>query len=390
MIVKASAPGETAAATACAGLVALAVAMGVGRFAFTPLLPMMQADVGLSVAAGGWLASANYVGYLVGAVSAMRLRVPVTVAIRGGLVLIGLVTSAMGFVHDFAAWVVLRGLAGVASAWVLIFVSAWSRERLAPARRPILSGVVFGGVGAGIAAVGGICIVLMHANQSAARAWMAFGVLSSILAVAVWPAFSSGHDASPGEGTSAASPAHNREAESVRLILCYGVFGFGYIIPATFLPVMARQAIGDPLIFGWCWPIFGAAALLSTLAAAAFRPRIISNRRLWIINQLVMAFGIALPVLWPGIFATLLAALLVGGTFMVITMLAIKEAWEVAGAKATGLVAAMTSAFAIGQIAGPISVSCMVGTHGGFPLALLVASVLLAISAFALSRHPRP
>lgn len=117
-------PSESACAIACAGLIALAVAMGVGRFAFTPILPMMQEDAGLSVAEGGWLASANYLGYLLGALSAMATRAQPAVAIRTGLIVIGLVTVAMGLGEGFAFWVVLRALAGIASAWVLIFVSA--------------------------------------------------------------------------------------------------------------------------------------------------------------------------------------------------------------------------------------------------------------------------
>src|SRR6188474_2811525 len=99
---------------AAAGLAALAVAMGIGRFAFTPILPMMQVDAGLSVAAGGWLASANYLGYLVGALSATRVRLAVPVAIRAALLAIALTTLAMGVTEHFALWVVLRTLSGVA------------------------------------------------------------------------------------------------------------------------------------------------------------------------------------------------------------------------------------------------------------------------------------
>src|SRR5881628_3848458 len=106
----------SATAVAFAGLTALAVAVGIGRFAFTPILPLMQQDAGLSVAQGGWLASANYLGYLVGALSAMGLRVRPATATRVGLVLIGLATLGMGLEHRFAAWVALRWLAGVGSA----------------------------------------------------------------------------------------------------------------------------------------------------------------------------------------------------------------------------------------------------------------------------------
>src|SRR5262245_59341465 len=125
-----SAPAVAGTHIAMSGLAALAVAIGVGRFAFTPLLPMMQADYDLSVAAGGLLASANYAGYLLGALSVMVLPVRPAVAIRGGLVAIGLLTLGMGISHRFGQWLVLRGLAGIASAWVLVHISAWALETL--------------------------------------------------------------------------------------------------------------------------------------------------------------------------------------------------------------------------------------------------------------------
>lgn len=368
-------------------MLALAVAMGIGRFAFTPLLPMMQNDAGVTVADGGWLASANYLGYLLGALSSMVMRVRAATAIRGGLITIGLVTAGMGLEDDFAGWVVLRALAGVASAWVLIFASSWCLEKLAPLRRTMLNGVVFAGVGAGIMGAGMLCLALMYAKASSAQAWIVFGVLALVLSVVIWPTFGSDDDASSGADRRAAVATPSWDGESIRLVLCYGAFGFGYIIPATFLPAMARQAVHGASIFGWSWPIFGAAALASTLAAAVV-PSFIGNRRLWIMSHLIMALGVALPVFWPGITGIMLAALCIGGTFMVTTMSGMQEAREVAGRNATGLIAAMTAAFAIGQIAGPVSASYAVGVNGSFSAALLVASLLLVVGAYGLSRRP--
>ena len=374
---------------AIAGMLALAVAMGIGRFAFTPILPMMQEDAGLSVAFGGWLASANYLGYLFGAVAAMALRVRAVIAIRGGLLVIGLTTLGMGLTDSFAAWAVLRALAGIASAWVLITVSAWCLERLAPLRQPALNGMLFSGVGAGIAGAGLLCIALTHAGAGSAQAWMASGILALLASAVIAPVLGTDGTAYSRSDEPAAAGARRWDGESVRLVLCYGAAGFGYIIPATFLPVMAKQAIADHALFAWSWPVFGAAALASTLAVA-MRPAYISHRGLWIASHLVMTLGIVLSVFVPGLAGILLAALLVGGTFMVTTMAGMQEAREVAGPDAARLMAAMTAAFALGQIAGPVVVSRMIGAGGNFAVPLLTAGALLAASAYALSLRANP
>lgn len=376
-----------AAQISAAGLLALAVAMGIGRFAFTPLLPMMQQDNGVSVAAGAWLASANYGGYLLGAASAVCIRVRAERAIRLSLVVIALATLGMGLVHSFPAWIVLRAIAGIASAWVLIHASAWCLERLDASHRPILSGVVFGGVGAGVAVAGAICIALMYAGVGAAQAWIIFGIVALLVSTAIWSTFGETRAMHRASARSANND-YRWDRESVRLVLCYGAFGFSYIVPATFLPLMARQTISDPLIFGWSWPIFGVAALASTLAAAMLQGSI-THRRLWITSHGIMALGVVLPVLSPGIIAIMIAALLVGGTFMVTTMAAIGAARDIAGQRAAVLIAAMTAAFAIGQIAGPVCVSYVAADGAGFSTVLLVAGMLLVTSAYALSRGGR-
>lgn len=368
-------------AIALAGLAALAVAMGIGRFAFTPILPMMQQDSGLSLAAGSWLASANYAGYLAGALFA-RGRLSPRAVIRGALLAIALVTFAMGLASSLAAWLLLRFAAGVASAWALVHVSAWCLEHFATRGKLRLDGVLFAGVGAGSAVAGLLCLMFMRLGGSAAQAWFALGILSLVIALAVWPVLGATTIAK----AITASPARYRwTPEAVRLVACYGAYGFGYIIPATFVPVMAKALVADPRVFGWAWPIFGATAAVSTLLAARLRGRV-SDRQVWRASAAAMALGVASPVFVPGAAGIALAAILVGGTFVVITMAAMQEARRLAGAQAAPLMAALTAAFAFGQIVGPLSVPLLVA-HGGFATALLAAAALLALSAALLPRE---
>src|ERR1700730_7342398 len=140
---------------ALAGLTALALPMGIGRFAFTPILPMMQDDAGVAIAGGAWLASANDFATLLGALFATGTKIPIPMAIRGGLVIIGVTTLGMGLEDQVPVWVILKLFAGFATGLVLPFASAWALDRLVPLRRPLLNAAAFAGYGVGIAAVGG-------------------------------------------------------------------------------------------------------------------------------------------------------------------------------------------------------------------------------------------
>ena len=337
------------------GLAALAAAMGIGRFAFTPILPLMLGAGEVSLVEGGWLAAANYAGYLAGALTAAGL--PGRLAIRAGLAGIALATLAMAFEQRFAGWLTLRALAGVASAWVLIHVSAYCLERL-PQR---LHGMVFAGVGSGIAVAGLVCLP----PSAADTAWLVLGVLALLAAIALWPAF---------PAASASPVREGGQGRSFLLVLCYGAFGFGYIIPATFIPAMARELLGDAALFGWAWPLFGIAAALSTVIAPRMAPR-----RLWSHAHLVMALGVAAPLALPGLTGILIAAVGVGGTFMLITMAGLQEGRRAGGAR---LMARMTAAFAAGQIAGP----AFFAVFPSFTAASLAACALLAASGLALKR----
>jgi len=367
----------TALPTALAGLAALAISQGIGRFAMTPILPMMQAE-GLSLAQGGWLAAANYLGYLAGALSTIWLNLNASLAIRAALLAIGLSTLAMGVVEGFVFWLMLRALAGVASGWVLVLVSAWALERLAELRRPQLGGVLYAGVGTGVAVAGVACLVVMHLGASAGAAWIGLGGIALAMAGLIWLpfAFEKKAAAEAGEGTP-------RGSAGWPLILSYGAYGFGYIVPATFLPAMARQIIADPLAFGSAWPILGIAAGLSTLVASRLGASM-SPRRLWMICMLVMAVGVAAPLFVPGLAGILVSAVLVGATFVTMTLAGMQEARRLYGAAARPVMAAMTSAFAVGQLLGPILIALVEKLPNGFTIVLLAATACLLAGAVTL------
>jgi predicted MFS family arabinose efflux permease len=373
---------------ALAGLLALAVAMGIGRFAFTPILPEMQRVQGLALAAAGWLASANYLGYLVGAVLAARVASGAANALRGALVAVGLTTLAMAFTDSLGAWLALRFAAGVASAFVLVFLSSWSLERFQAAgsarAQSFAAATLFAGVGVGIAFAGLACLQLWAAGASPRIAWIALGAVSLAASVLLWRSFGD----SGGARASAPRQRTTWSRTRVQLVVCYGAFGFGYIIPATFIAAMTRElSAGGSSLGDWAWPLFGAAAAASTFMSAALRGRF-ADRTIWAASHVAMAAGIVAPLAIGGLAGYMLSAILVGGTFMVATMTGIQEARRVAGAHARPLIGAMTSAFAIGQIAGPLFVAAVQTPEARYDAALAFAAALLAASALALFLLP--
>src|SRR5438105_13967832 len=171
-------------------------------------------------------------------------------------------------------------------------------------------------------------------STNPANVWITLGAISAVVSTLSWLPMGQVTD-----GVSAYSPSREcLRAGEWRLIMCYGFSGFGYIIPATFLPAVARELVDDPRVFGWAWPVFGSVAAISTVVTARALRRS-SSRKIWMSALLIMAAGVLAPVFWRYMAAGLVAAVCVGGTFMVITMTGMLEARRHAGS-ADKLVAA--------------------------------------------------
>lgn len=356
--------------------------MGIGRFAFTPLLPLMVRDGSLAQSDGAWLAASNYVGYLAGALTASGLGLSMPMLMRSSLAGIVVSTAAMGAFDGPSAWVFLRFVAGVLSAWTLVATSAWALQHLAQAGRSDLSGVVYAGVGLGIAFAGLFCLAAAQPGVPASQLWLELGALAA-LPVAFCSSFV-GRPSGTAVPRGSAQATDGTSGRYAGMVICYGVFGFGYILPATFLPALAREVVDNPQMFGLAWPVFGTAAALSTLATARHFGH--ANRlRVWSVSHLLMATGVVLPSVWLTPVTIAAAALLVGSTFMVVTMIGMQEARARAPGNPTALLARMTAAFAVGQLAGPL-VSGVLDflpkeRRGALDHALQLAALALALSA---------
>jgi hypothetical protein len=342
--------------------------MGVGRFVYTPILPMMTSQAGLSPGGAGGLATANYIGYLAGALAgavAPRL-IRTTTMWRLSLVAVVVSLALMPLTHNMIAWLAIRTAAGFASAVLFVIAVDWMLDH-ARGRSAQLPGWGFGGVGLGIAVSGVLVLVLSAAGWRAA--WWASAALATAVGAIAWHMRGAGD--APVAGTT--GPAGPRRWFLV-LLSCYTLEGIGYIIAGTFLVAAIGQTSPGRVGSG-AWVLVGLAAAPSAALWAMAGTRW-SRQTLLAVALLVQAGGIALPALIGGAAAALTGAALFGGTFIGVSTMALAAGRELAF---PGAVAVLTAGYAIGQIIGPLVVTPFL--HHGFRYALLTSALVVTASA---------
>jgi MFS family permease len=389
-------------AIALAGLLALAIAMGIGRFAFTPLLPMMLHDGVVDLAGASWLATANYLGYWLGAMGCAlqpalwrrwgRAPLSHTSAIRIGLAATVLLTLGMALPWP-GAWALWRGMAGVASAVVFVYVSGWCLMRLSALGAPALAGIIYVGPGLGIAVSGFAATAMVAMDLRAATGWAVFALLALVLTALAWPQLRGAVQVSAGMASHEDAP---RRGTIAAFTLAYGLAGFGYIVTATFLPVIARQALPGSVWLDLFWPIFGIGVAVGALLTVRL-PVHWDRRHLLMACYAMQATGVLLSVWWPTLAGFALGSLLLGLPFTAITLFAMQEARRLWPHNSSALIGLLTAAYGLGQIAGPPLVAWLLrhsaSAAAGFTASLQTAAAALlaglAIYAVLARRAPR-
>jgi hypothetical protein len=242
--------------------------------------------------------------------------------------------------------------------------------------------VIYTGPGIGIAVTGLLGGAVGRWGSEAG--WIGLGLLSVALIAGVWRIFGDGAHShvATAAGTAAAGQADSATARSDArwLVALYGLAGFGYIITATFLPVIARQALPGSSWPDLFWPLFGLAVVPGALIGAR-APVQWDNRLLLALAYGLQALGVLLSVAWPSIAGFMLGSLLLGLPFTAITLFAMRDARRLRGNAAAGLIGYSTASYGVGQILGPLFAAPLAQRTGSFTVPLLVAAAALAWGA---------
>jgi MFS family permease len=362
-----------------AAAVVLAIGMGFGRFAFTGLYPLMVNDGILTVHSGTLAASANYAGYLAGALLVARAR-PSDARILSIVTAVASIIcmGALAWIHAPWAIVTIRGLAGIVSAISMIAASLWLLQHIGHAHGAPL---MYAGVGAGIALSAELIAAAQALGLDSSMTWVMLAASSLILLIAALPALKARPTPAPhfGRGSNQDHGENSSTLDAVRLIVIYGLAGFGYIITATYLPLFIKGALGsvNPI---QVWAVFGLGAVPSCFLWHALHVRY-GTRLSLVANLAVQAVGVALPALNHSAPSYLASALLVGGTFMGTVTIAMPAARRVAHAVRFNMLAGMTAAYGIGQIIGPLTANALYSSSRSFSGSLLTATGTLILAA---------
>lgn len=360
---------------ALSAMCVMAIGMGIGRFSFTAIYPYMLDEQLLDLTQGSVAASFNYLGYLIGAILAVKIRVHHSHHLSLWSV-IG--TSAclllMAVIQHPYLIILVRGIAGLFSALAIVSASLWLLEHCKQTNQ---APVLYSGVGVGIAFSSEL-IALGHSLPLTSQGlWGALGIVSLIIGILISYHMVNGKTVMPASVNMTGEEL--AKTDSRYLVFIYGLSGFGYIITATYLPVLVKMAIPD-IEVAHIWAVFGLGAIPSCFIWHKIKHRM-GNKWALTVNLLIQAIGVILPVLVASPISYMASALLVGGTFMGTVTIALPMAQKISKQSKGNLVAVMTIVYGIGQIFGPLAASSLFSLSNNFSASLLLAAAALFISA---------
>ena len=368
-----------------AGICSLMLALGVARFSYTPLLPIMQEQAGLGVAAAGWLAAINYAGYLTGALvtSFISDLVLKDRLYRIGMVVAVLSTAVMGMSTEVWVWAVSRYVAGLASAAALLLGTGLILNWLIRHNHRSELGIHFAGIGLGIAGCAA-AVAAMSPWLDWRAQWYVFTAIGCVLLV---PAL--GWLPAPDRSTTTKTGQQMVDSPPSRLFLrifmaSYFCAGVGYVVSATFIVAIVDALPG----------LAGRGNLVFLVLGLSAAPACIAwdfiARRTGDLNALILAAvlqiaGILLPAVADSLVMALAGAALFGGTFIGMVSLVLTMAGRYYPTRPSKMMGKMTVTYGVAQIIAPAITGALAARMGGsYAAGLYLAAAVMVVGTVLL------
>ena len=366
------------------GIFSLMIAMGIGRFAYTPILPLMQNALSFTDAVAGYLASSNYAGYFVGAILAgvLPLKKHKTFYLRGSLVVSIITTCMMGLSHSYILMLIVRFISGVASAFIFVLASSIVLDKLAVTGKTNWSGFFYSGVGFGIF-FSTLCIPSFNNLFMWEGVWVGLAIVSVILTIFVWLWLKD----SPNSNVKKDEQMVITQAPPLKwlpwLIIAYGLEGLGYIVTGTFIVSIAEKTSTFSINPTIVWLVVGLGAIPSCIIWSTLAKKWGFVKSL-VFSMILQSIGIALPVFWLTQSSLIISALLFGATFMGITTLATTLARQMSPSNSSRIIGYLTAIYAAGQMIGPTIAGILSYYTQSFNSTLMGAASVVFIGAVLL------
>lgn len=366
------------------GIFALIIAMGIGRFSYTVILPYMQEAFEFSRATAGYLATSNYLGYLVGAWVAGRLPIgnKRILFLQITLVISILTTAFMGFTNVIIIWYLLRFISGVVSAFIFVVITSLILDQLASSSHMHLSGLFYSGVGIGIA-LSAVIVSPIQAVFHWNGTWIVLALFSIVLFVLIVLFIKPITPSKQLVESQIISQKTPPQSWMKWLIIAYSLEGLGYIVTGTFIVSIAQESTSFHGDAAFVWLVVGVAAIPSCIVWSKLAQRY-GYVKILLISMLLQALGIVLPALATNSMTLYASAFIFGATFMGITTVCTTLARKLAPVNSHQMIGYLTAGYALGQMIGPSIAGTLASYTNSYQYALVGASLVVMLGGLCL------
>ena len=368
------------------GIAALTIAVGIGRFSYTPILPYMISELNLTTTEAGLIASSNYLGYLLGSLIPIFPQFPKNIrSIFIYSIFISIISLfAMGLTNTFEVFILIRFIHGIFSAFVLILGTSLIVSHVQKKGKIFLGTAHFSGVGLGMALSAIVVSYLGFLNFTWDELWFSIGILAIMLSFQIIK-FTPLQKAEVKYNLK----SKNKTSLGFSLItISYGLYGFGYVAFGTFISTMSRLTPGLEKTEPYVWFVVGVTGIPSVFFWNWFGSKIGNDIGLFLAN-LILGLGVLFSVLINNEFGIFISCILFGLSFVPITSMCLLEGQERFSGSFIVSTAILTFSFSIGQMIGPYLSGLLTDYYNSFFFSMIISGIVLIFGSLLMINPKR-